>query len=139
MRGQYLTLEYIIFFVIGLAMIVSVYYIFSDINQKYELATTEYQLMMTGHMIMGNVIRLFETSNYTGSKISYDLDIPTGLSNCIYSIRMGNNFLILECLDVPVEVDLTSYNFNIIIKNNILYSTEGAIHITVENGEVDLE
>ena len=139
MRGQYLTLEYVIFFVIGLVMIVSVYYTFSDMNQKYELATTEYQLTMTGQMIMGNVIRLFETSSSTDTRISYDLDIPTKLSNCVYSIRMAGESLRLECLDLPIGVDLTSYNFNIIIKNNILYSTEGAIHMSVENGEVDLE
>jgi hypothetical protein len=139
MKGQYLTLEYTIFFVIGIVMVVSVYYSFSDINRKYELATTEYQLTMTGELIMGNVIRLFETSNYTDTRISYDLEIPTRLSNCVYSITMTNGFLRLECLDVPVGVDLTSYNFNIIIKNNILYSTEGAIHMTAENGEVDLE
>ena len=139
MKGQYLTLEYIIFFVIGVVMIVLVYYNFSDMNEKYELATTEYQLTMTGHLIMGNVISIYEASNYTDTKISHDLDIPTKLSNCIYSIRIINDFIRLECLDVPVEVDLTSYNFNIIIKNNILYSTEGAIHMNIENGEVDLE
>lgn len=139
MKGQYLTLEYIIFFVIGVVMIVLVYYNFSDMNEKYELATTEYQLTMTGHLIMGNVISIYEASNYTDTKISHDLDIPTKLSNCIYSIRIINDFIRLECLDVPVEVDLTSYNFNIIIKNNILYSTDGTIHMTVEDGEVVLE
>ena len=139
MKGQYLTIEYLIFFVIGLVLIVSVYYSFSDMNTQYELAATEYQLRMTGEMIMGNVIRLYETSNYTDSKIIYDLEIPTKLSNCVYFIRMVDDKLRLECLDMLLGVNLTSYNFNIKIKNNILYSTDGIIKMTAEDGEIDLE
>jgi len=137
MKGQYLTLEYLIFFVIGVFLIVSVYYSFSEINKKYEAATTEYQLRMTGEMIMGNAIRLLESSNHTDSKISYDLEIPTKVSNCVYFIRMVNNLLSLECVNELVRVNLTSYNFNIKIKNNIIYSTDGVIHFTAENGEVE--
>ena len=140
MKGQYLTLEYIIFFGIGLILIISVYYAFSDINTKYEKATTEYQLRMTGEMIIGNIIRLHEASNYTGTRIEYSLQIPERLSNCIYSVRITGNYLMLECLEgLPLGVDLTLYNFNIKIKNNILYSTEGNIHIAAYNGRVELE
>ena len=140
MKGQYLTLEYIIFFGIGIILIISVYNAFSDINQKYEVTTTEYQLRMTGEMIMGNIIRLHEASNYTGTKIEYDLPIPERLSNCIYSIRAVGNMLRLECLEsLALGVDLTLYNFNIKIKNNIIYSTESSIHLTAYDGKVDLE
>jgi hypothetical protein len=140
MKAQYLTLEYLIFFVIGIVLIVSVYYSFSEINRKYELATTEYQLRMTGEMIIGNAIRVFETSNNTDTRVVYDLEIPTKLSNCVYSVRMLNGFLRLECIEgITSNVNLTSYNFNIKIKNNILYSTDGTIRMTAENGEIDLE
>lgn len=139
MKGQYLTLEYLIFFLIGVVLIVSVYYSFSDINDKYETATTEYQLRMTGEMIIGNAIRLFESSNNTDSRISYDLEVPTRISNCVYFIRMGNNLMRLECVNQLISVDLTSYNFNIKLKNNIIYSTDGRIHFTADNGEVVLE
>lgn len=139
MKGQYLTIEYLMFFTIGVIMIISVYYIFSGLNQEYEKATTEYQLQMTGQMIMGSVIRVFETSNSTGSQVSYNLTIPTKLSNCIYSIRELNDFLLLECTEIRgIRANLTSYNFNIKIKNNIIYSTEGLLQITAENGEIDI-
>jgi hypothetical protein len=139
MKGQYLTIEYLMFFTIGVIMIISVYYIFSGLNQEYEKATTEYQLQMTGQMIMGSIIRVFETSNSTGSQVSYNLTIPTKLSNCIYSIRELNDFLLLECTEIRgIKANLTSYNFNIKIKNNIIYSTEGLLQITAENGEIDI-
>ncbi|MFH0929578.1 MAG: hypothetical protein V1818_04505 [Candidatus Aenigmatarchaeota archaeon] len=140
MKGQYLTLEYVIFFVIGLILIVSVYHIFSDLNLEYEKHTTEYQLRMTGHMIMGTVIRVFETSEHTNTKISYDLKIPERLSNCIYSVTLAGGRLRLDCVEgIDLGVDLTSYNFNIEIKNNIIYSSNGLIHVAAENGEIDLE
>ncbi|MBN2202928.1 MAG: hypothetical protein JW700_01980 [Candidatus Aenigmarchaeota archaeon] len=140
MKGQYLTLEYVMFFVIGLVLIVSVYYIFSDMIVQYEDHTTQYQLEMTGHMILGTAIRLYETSENTNTKISYDLDIPEKLSNCIYTVTILNNFLRLDCIEgSDIGVALTSYNFNIEIKNNIIYSSSGSIKVTAENGEIDLE
>jgi hypothetical protein len=140
MKGQYLTIEYLLFFAIGVVMIIFVYYIFSGISQQYEKATTEYQLQMTGQMIMGSVIKVFEASNSTNSQVSYNLTIPTKLSNCIYSIRERDGLLILECTEIKgIGANLTLYNFNIKIKNNIIYSTDGLLEITAENGEIDIK
>ncbi|MFH1473303.1 MAG: hypothetical protein ABIE55_00250 [Candidatus Aenigmatarchaeota archaeon] len=140
MKGQYLTIEYLLFFTIGVIMIVSVYYIFSGLNQQYEKATTEYQLQMTGQMIMGSVINVFEASNSTNSQVIYNLTIPTKLSNCIYSIRELNGFLLLECVEIRgMNANLTLYNFNIKIKNNIIYSTNGLLEIYANGGEIDIK
>ena len=139
MKGQYLTIEYLLFFTIGIIMIISVYYIFSNLNQEYEKATTEYQLQMTGHMIIGSIIRIFETSNSTNSEVRYNLSIPTKLSNCIYHITNRDGFLVLECTEIRgISANLTLYSFNIKIKNNIIYSTDGLLEIVAKNGEIDL-
>ena len=140
MKAQYLTVEFLAFFIIGLVLAISIYFVFSGLNQKYEKTTTEHQLQMTGEMIMGAIIRTFETSNSTGTKVNYNLSIPTKLSNCIYSIEIENGFLKLDCMDIPeIGVNLTSYNLNIKIKNDIIYSTNGLLQITVKDGEIDLE
>jgi len=139
MKAQYLTIQYLIFFTIGVILIVSVYFTFSNLNQQYEKTTTEYQLQMTGEMIMGTIIRTFETSNSTNTKVNYNLSIPTKLSNCIYSIKIENDFLKLDCIEIPeIGIDLTSYNFNIKM-DNIIYSTNGLLQITVKDGEIDLK
>lgn len=140
MRGQYLTIEYLMFFTIGIIMIISVYYIFSGLNQQYEKATTEYQLRMTGQMIIGSIIKTFLSSNSTDSEVNYNLSIPARLSNCIYTIRIVNNFMLLECIEISdVSANLTTYNLNIKISNNIIYSTEGLLQMTAKNGEIDLK
>ena len=140
MKGQYLTIEYLMFFTIGIIMIISVYSVFSGINQQYQKATIDYQLRMTGQMIMGSVIRIFETSNSTGTEVNYNLSIPTKLSSCIYSITIRNGFLMLECTEISdASANLTTYNFNIKISNNIIYSTEGLLQISAKDGEIDLK
>jgi hypothetical protein len=139
MKAQYLPVQYLIFFTIGLVLIISVYVTFSNLNQQYEKTTTEYQLQMTGEMIMGSIIRVYETSNSTNTKVEYNLSIPTKLSNCIYSIKIENGFLKLDCIETSIGVNLTSYNFNIEIENNIIYSTNGLLQITAKDGRIDLK
>lgn len=140
MKGQYLTVEYIAFFAIGIGIMIAVYYMFSDFNAKYEESTTEYQLKMVGEMISGMAINILEVSNSTNSTIYYNLSIPTKLSKCIYSMNVSNG-LIVNCIERPgISVNLTLYNFNIRTKNNInIYSTSGLMSMTAKNGEVVLE
>jgi hypothetical protein len=53
MKGQYLTLEYLIFFTIGIILILSVYLLFSNINETYRKNIMQNQLQMTGELISG--------------------------------------------------------------------------------------
>jgi predicted molibdopterin-dependent oxidoreductase YjgC len=139
MKGQYLTVEYIAFFAIGIGMIVAVYYMFSDFNARYEKSTTEYQLKMLGEMVSGMAMNVLEVSNSTNSTIYYNLSIPTKLSRCVYSMAIANDFLMISCIERPgSNVNLTLYNFNITTKNNI-YSTSGLVSMIAKNGWVELK
>lgn len=155
MKGQYLTLEYALYFAIGVGVIIATYYLFSNINQSFEADTTEYQLKMVGELITGTAINILEVSNSSNSTIYYNLSIPAKLSRCIYSISIDNGKLKIYCTNVVrnnivfaaspmgqtrVGTDLTLYNFNIQTKNNIvIYSTSGLIKMKAKGGEVDLE
>ena len=138
MKGQYLTLEYLIFFTIGIILILSVYLLFSNINENYRNNFMQNQLKMTGELISGVIINVYEVSNSTNSKINYTLSIPPKLSNCIYAINVSSNKLNLNCTNVPeTGIALTLYNFNIENKN-IIYSTNGLIKLYASNGKVEL-
>jgi hypothetical protein len=143
MKGQYLTLEYALYFAIGVGIIIGIYYLFSSINQSFEKDTTEYQLKMVGELITGAAINILEASNSTNSIIYYNLSIPTKLSRCVYSIKTvsATSNLLLNCTEITgIGVSLTLYNFNIQTKNNIvIYSTSGLIKMKAKGGEVDLE
>jgi len=139
MKGQYITIEYVIFFAIGVMIVILVYGMFSDTNKVVEEAVTKTQLESIGSMITGAIVNVFETSNNTNSIVFYNLTIPKRVSNCIYSILITpTKKLRLECLEnrkINAELDL--YNFNIMVKN-ILYSTKGFLTISVNGGKVEL-
>jgi hypothetical protein len=138
MKGQYLTIEYLLFFMIGVFMIVSVYFSFSNMNEMYKSSITQDQLRMTGELISGTIINLYEISNSTNSSLNYSLSIPTKLSNCIYAINVTSIGLALNCTNVPnTGVALTLYNFNISNKN-IIYSTNGLLKLSVKDNKVEL-
>jgi len=138
MRGQYLTIEYLIFFMIGVFMIISVYFSFSRINDIYRNSLMQNQLKMTGELISGTIINVYEASNSTNSSINYSLSIPTKLSGCIYAINATISGLNVNCTNIPnAGIVLTSYNFNISNKN-IIYSTNGLLKLFAINGRVEL-
>jgi len=138
MKGQYLTLEYLIFFTIGIIIIISVYLLFSNINETYRKNIIQNQLKMTGELISGAIINVYEVSNNTNSKINYTLSIPTKLSNCIYTVNVSSNKLNLNCINIQeMGIALTLYNFNI-ENENIIYSTNGLIKLYASNGKVEL-
>lgn len=138
MRGQYLTVEYVIFFIIGIGMIISVYFIFSNLNSISERNIIKAQLKSVGETIKGTVINILEVSSSTESEINYNLSIPPKLSRCIYAIEIDNG-LNLNCThDISIGAVLSLYNLNITTKN-ILYSTKGYIEINAYNGAVELK
>jgi len=137
MKGQYLTLEYLIFFMIGVFLIISIYFSFSSLNENYRKSMLENQLQMTGELISGAIINVYEASNLTNSSINYTLKIPTKLSNCIYSVNISKNMLNINCTNEPTGIALTLYNFNTTNKN-IIYSTNGLIKLFAKQGKVEL-
>lgn len=139
MKGQYLTIEYVLFFAIGVVVVILVYNLFSDSARIVERGLTEAQLKGVGTMISGAIIKTFEASNSTNSTVYYNLTIPERLSNCVYSIILtASKSLRLECIDDrEINAELYLYNFNINVKN-ILYSTRGLLGIFVRNGRIDL-
>lgn len=137
MKGQYLTLEYLIFFMIGIFLIISIYFSFSSLNENYRETILQNQLQMTGELISGAIVNVYEASNTTNSSINYTLAIPTKISNCIYSITVKNNMLNLNCTNEPKGIALTLYNINTTNKN-IIYSTNGLIKLFAKQGKVEL-
>jgi len=138
MKGQYLTVEYIVFFIIGIGMIISVYFIFSNVNEISERNTLKSQLKAVGGIIKGTAINILEASSSTNSEINYKLSIPPKLSRCIYMIEADEN-LNLNCThDVRIGAVLSLYNLNITTEN-IIYSTKGYLEINAHNQTVELK
>lgn len=137
MKGQYLTVEYIIFFIIGISLVISVYFIFSRINSIAEKNAIESQLEAVGESIRGTIINVVEVSSSTKSEIDYNLSIPVKLARCIYTIEAYNG-LNLNCTQGDIGVVTSLYNLNITAEN-IIYSTKGYVEINAVGESVELK
>lgn len=138
MKGQYLTIEYLIFFIIGISLVIIVFFTFSDISSIAEKNTVKSQFSAVGEMIMSAAIDISDASSSTGSSVNYSLEIPTKLADCIYEIRYNSNGLNLNCTqDRRLGAVMGLYNLNITTKNTI-YSTKGHIEIIAYNRTVEL-
>jgi len=139
MKGQYLTLEYVLFFSIGIVLVVLVYGMFNDTNDIISGNIRQHQMNSVTHMIAGSVVNVYEASQQTNSLVRYKLEIPTSISDCAYSIFLSpSRNLLLECINNRnISSQSHLYNFNIKMKN-ILYSTRGSLTIMCSNGEVEI-
>lgn len=137
MKGQYLTVEYVFFFAIGVLMIIIVYFTFSGITENIRQNTAETQLYRIGENVRGFIINTFEVANSTNSTIYYNVSIPAKVSLCTYAIEFKEN-LNLNCTDnYKIGAVLNLYGINI-VGRNIKYSTEGNIQIINRNGAVEI-
>ena len=137
MKGQYLTVEYMIFFIIGISLVIAVYYIFSDVNAIAERNTIKSQLNAVGESVRGTALNVLEVSAGTESEIYYNLSIPPKLSRCVYTIE-SDIVLSISCMhNSSINVSLNLYNLNITTKN-IIYSTKGYVEMRAYNQTVEL-
>jgi hypothetical protein len=137
MKGQYLTVEYIIFFIIGIIMVVAVYFIFSNVSGIAEKNTVKSQLGAVGETVRSAAMNTLEVSSSTGSEIYYNLSIPPKLSRCVYVLEAYNG-LSLNCThDFSISASVSLYNLNITTEN-IIYSTKGYVEIRAYNKTVEL-
>ena len=138
MKGQYLTIEYVIFFAIGIAMIISVYFLFYNISSSLRDPSMKLQLEETGELIRGTMVNVFEVSGSTNSKILYNLSIPTTLSGCVYAIEVKDK-LFLNCTDnFALSSVFSLYGINI-KSQAIIYSSKGFVEMLAENGVVEIK
>ena len=138
MKGQYLTVEYVIFFAIGIAMIVGVYITFTGINEELRDQAVTMQLEKTNELIRDTIVNVYEAGTRTNSIIEYNLDIPTTLSGNTYGIKYTNgNLNVNSTQNLKIGSVLNLYSININAPN-IIYSTKGEIKIRYEDNQVDL-
>jgi len=138
MRGQYLTIEYVLFFAFGVALTVGVFYAFSGFSSNLHDSSMVTQLDQAGEAIRGSVITIFETANGTNSSIIYNVSIPQRLSSCTYAIVTNEGNLNLNCTDnYKLGAVLDLYGLPI-ESRGVVYSSRGYIEIKANATDVIL-
>lgn len=138
MKGQYLTIEWVLFFAIGVAMTVLIYMVFTSVSGNIRETSAGLQIQEVGELIKGTMINVLEASNSSNSYIAYNLTVPTKVSGCIYAVELKGNILNINCTDnYRIGAGLSLYGFNT-KKSQIIYSTKEKIEIIAEKGVVEL-
>ena len=136
MKGQYLTVEYVIFFAIGIAMVIGIYLTFTNINTDLRQDAATMQLEKTNELIRDSIVNIYEAGNRTGADIiTYELSIPPRLSGHTYVIKYDGNLNVNSTENYKIGSVLNVYSININSPNNI-YSTKGEIIITYQDEQV---
>ena len=135
MKGQYLTVEYVLFFAVGIAMVVGIYLTFVNINEEIRTDAVTMQLGKTGEYVRDHIVNIYEAGKRTDSKINYNLRIPSRLSGHTYLIKYTDKLNINSTQNYKIGDVLSLYNINI-NSSNIIYSTNGVINIRYEDNQV---
>lgn len=137
MKGQYITLENMFFFAVGVAMIIAIYAVFSSVSDSMSSATLQNQLTREGESIRAAAVKVFMAGNSTNSDIRFSMEIPNQLSGCDYKITAGENSLNIACLSgLAYSKSLNLYGIETRIKNGAAYSSTGKIDIFYSNGKI---
>lgn len=136
MKGQYISLENIFFFAIGMSMVIMIYFAFSGISDSISSATLQELLEKEGENIRANIVKAFLAGNSTNSSVSVSFEIPRQLSECIYKLTSAGGNLYLTCVDGRGSKSLNLYGIETKIKNDVVYSSSGKINIFYNGGSI---
>ena len=126
MRGQILSVEYMLFFAVGVIIIIITYTSLSGIIDTLRASSAETQLEKLGESVRLAALQIYETANSTGSNITFKMSMPTSLSGYQYVIEFKEGKIILSTLDKKIAKNISLYN---IPASGFVYSTKGEIHI----------
>jgi hypothetical protein len=139
MRGQYLTIEYVLFFAFGVAMTVAIFYAFSGIAGSIHDTSMNSQLERTGEALRDSAITVFESAAYTKSEITYNVSVPLKLSACTYAVLVSGRNLNLNCTDnYKLGAVLDLYGLPV-QDTDVIYSSRGYIEIKASATSVVLD
>ncbi|MFB6088833.1 MAG: hypothetical protein ABEK36_03590 [Candidatus Aenigmatarchaeota archaeon] len=136
-KGQYLTLEQFVVFLIGIVITISIFLTFSSIRDKIEKTSKEDQLKEVGHFVVSGILNVYKQKD---SEITHNLDVPKKIANKNYKLEVEGNELKVYLTgnkDGGISVDLESIEKEIDVFG-IVYSSGGKIKITKRNNNIIL-
>ncbi|MFB6075666.1 MAG: hypothetical protein ABEK17_00840 [Candidatus Aenigmatarchaeota archaeon] len=136
-KGQYLTLEQFVVFLIGIVITLSIFATFTSIKDKIEKISREDQLKEVGHFVVSGILNVYKQKD---SDIVQSLDIPKKIASNNYRIGIEDGELKVyfpDNKDEGVSISLEGLNKDIDIFG-LVYSSRGKIKISKKNNNIIL-
>jgi len=141
MKGQYLPIQWSMYFGIGVAMVIYSYFLFSGISDTIKNTSASTLLNRVDNLIGSTAIVVYEEANRTNisarhSFMEYNLTIPEKLSDCIYAIEI-KAYIEVYCTGNPGKKALFSMQGINMKGSSIIYSTRG--YVTIRSDALGVE
>lgn len=131
-KGQYLTLEQFVVFLIGIIITISIFMTFTSIKDKIERTTKDDQLKEVGYFVVSNMLNVYKQK---ADKVTQIVDIPKKIADKNYKLQITG-----KQLDVffpgkrnkGISLNLEGMSEDISVVGGV-YSSGGKIKITKDS------
>ncbi len=138
-KGQIFTIENVLFFSIGVMLVVMMFFSFNSYAKTVKENGQKFYMEKLGEYIAYGINRVYFYGNTTNSTIKYYLFVPHGLSDCYFKIELdkqGN--LVIDCPKTGKKKILNLYGIDTKIKSRYVSTSQGRIIIEYKDGTVYL-
>lgn len=135
-KGQYLTLETTILFVVGILITLTIFFTFTMIKTKIKTTTEKDKLKEVGNSITSAIVKVYEIGLISNST-ELTFPIPKKINDKRYRIKVknGNLFLKLSEEKTNATIPLERLNESINIYGSV-FSSPGKIKIIYRNNNI---
>ncbi len=127
MKGQYLAVESVLTFGLGIALAIGVIGAFDIYSSNIYETSEEVQATM----IQNQVLEVFNILNAVEGNAEYEVDLPDSAGNSDYFVEAGDT--------VSVVVDGDSYDKQLPVDSPVSGSGSGSIRIVKSDGSYNLD
>ncbi len=138
MKSQVLTVENVLFFSLGIMMVLIVYNMFVSISNEIEKETVEKGMEKLATYLSYEINRIYQIGNKTNSTISLTISLPIQISKKYYFLKEGDNCLYLFVPEYGFRTNLTLYGINAKIRTKYIPSSKRFITIKYSKGRVEI-
>ena len=120
-KGQFLSLEQMFLFTIGLIIAVSIFLAFSKITDNVRNMTDEDQMKEIGDMVLAGITNVFVSDT---DYASLNMNIPKKISGKGYKVKIDGKEIIVELDEKETRIPLTGLNESYNIGGEVFSSVE---------------
>ncbi len=139
MKSQAFTVENVLFFSIGIFMVILLYTAFASLNDNIKESVYKISVEKTGEYISYVLTKVYQVGNSTSSNITVFLPLPYRIGDCILRIEEIDNEIMILCPSEGIKHSLNLYGIKPKIKSGYIYTSQMGIKIRYENNEVYIE
>ena len=138
MKSQVFTLETVLFFSLGVGMIIFLYLSYSSTSEYIKTEGYKLNLEKFGEYLSFVINKVYEVGNSTNSTVMLFLYFPPKIGECSYQIEERGGQIILSCPQKNIKRPVSLYGLDVKIKSKVMHLSRRGITITYSHGKVYL-